>query len=1017
MSGSSSGRPSLAQFLLLLLLSTISLGAAVVPWFGWSRSDSLATQRLERQLSQARPGGARLFWTSSPDAQLADREFLEHAQVAVLDMPLRTKQRLQALIYGATGDWENASANIAKLAEAESANPQILNDRGAAYIALGERDPIYYFKALQLFESAGKLAPDAQAPRFNTVLAYRMTGLEQMAQSGWMLYQQSEPDMSWIRALAPQAEPSESQLAQDMRAALKRGDTSRAKDLFERNTDAYRHLLTDYALNPADPYDIDPVVSFVASELRKRADETIPAILASLTTRDHDRVIESRQLIHAGAVAYLQSKPVESLRFYGQARAALEGTSSLFDELWLDLNQADTETRIRKIGEARRRLDDVIEKSRGHNLKWLLGLALTAKGASVELSDNYSDYSKNVSEAIQVLREVGDIRDTVRPLYYLAASRYIAGDLEDSLRFAHEAVRVMRSDDPIHRAELYQLSGQLLHQLGFPVYGTAFLTQAVAEAQRTENPQAMLFFLLNLAVAHEAQHDPQAARKEMAEIEAVRNAAEASMAEDSLEKQVIRFNVNLVCGRIETAVGNFVKAERCLKDNDFIVHSDSRLASLGSPLPELARLHSMSGQPELASREFREAASIIEKNDEYFVSPQVRLSFENQRREFYDSAIAFEYSRDRMDDAWSYLQRYRAKLFLEFMGQINPSVRRVHSDAIQADAAKKLPKDLQVIEYLMLDDRLLIWVVSDKTFKSRSFPIARAVLDQNVSDFVAHINDQKDVSRESQELYRSLIGPIEDLLDPSRAVAIIPDLSLHRLPFDALQNPATKEYLVARYALLESSSLTHLLAASSETPARNSLVAFGAMTDEASYSLEFPPLRKIYSSMKSYSGDDANKNSFLAAMTTAAVFHYAGHSRDAADPLQSTILLDGMRDGRNSVTALEISQQRMRPNAVVILSSCDSSLGNSRDGVGIRGLTSAFLSIGAGAVVGSLWPVDAAGTSKLMFDFHKAFGAGHVSVAQALRQAQLAFMKAYPQKTHPYYWSGFVVTGNLSALR
>jgi len=38
-------------------------------------------------------------------------------------------------------------------------------------------------------------------------------------------------------------------------------------------------------------------------------------------------------------------------------------------------------------------------------------------------------------------------------------------------------------------------------------------------------------------------------------------------------------------------------------------------------------------------------------------------------------------------------------------------------------------------------------------------------------------------------------------------------------------------------------------------------------------------------------------------------------------------------------------------------------------------------------------------------------------IAKALREAQLTFLEAFPERSHPYYWSGFVVTGNLSALR
>jgi CHAT domain-containing protein len=194
-------------------------------------------------------------------------------------------------------------------------------------------------------------------------------------------------------------------------------------------------------------------------------------------------------------------------------------------------------------------------------------------------------------------------------------------------------------------------------------------------------------------------------------------------------------------------------------------------------------------------------------------------------------------------------------------------------------------------------------------------------------------------------------------------------------------------------------------------------VGFTSQNGGAAELKELASLKDVYPDAHTFSGGQVNKASFLSEMDKAAVFHYAGHSvTDAADPLRSSILLDGNRSGPNSVTAVDISRQRLLKNAVVILSSCDSSVGNSRDGIGVRGLTSAFLIGGAGSVVGSLWPVEAASTADLMIRFHRAFVTSQLPVAKALREAQLTFLQSFPEKAHPYYWSGFVVTGNLSAL-
>jgi CHAT domain-containing protein len=263
-----------------------------------------------------------------------------------------------------------------------------------------------------------------------------------------------------------------------------------------------------------------------------------------------------------------------------------------------------------------------------------------------------------------------------------------------------------------------------------------------------------------------------------------------------------------------------------------------------------------------------------------------------------------------------------------------------------------------------------------------------------------------------------LIDPIAGALDPNRSLAIIPDRVLHGLPFGALKRSGTTRYLIQDFGIVVSPSLSHFLTTKTSAPVRDAIVGFGSQNGGASEFKELAALGDIYSRAATFAGKEVDKSRFLDRLSNAPVFHYAGHSvTDAVDPLRSSILLDGNRTGPNSVTAVDISRQRLPDNSVVILSSCDSSVGNSRDGVGVRGLTSAFLIGGAGSVVGSLWPVEASSTADLMIRFHRAFAKSGMPVATALREAQLAFLKAFPEKSHPYYWSGFVVTGNLSALR
>jgi CHAT domain-containing protein len=300
----------------------------------------------------------------------------------------------------------------------------------------------------------------------------------------------------------------------------------------------------------------------------------------------------------------------------------------------------------------------------------------------------------------------------------------------------------------------------------------------------------------------------------------------------------------------------------------------------------------------------------------------------------------------------------------------------------------------------------------------RSLSISRNAVEGKVEEVLKKLRNQDDVDALLTDLGKILIDPVADLLDVNRTVVIIPDRALHGLPFEVLRRPGKSEYLIEQFPILISPNLTHLLLTKAVQPRRDGIVGFTSQNGGSSEVKELAALAEIYPKSETFAGQQVGKSSFLGAMHKAAVLHYAGHSAtDAVDPLRSSILLDGNRFGPNSVTAVDIAQQRLENNAVVVLSSCDSSVGNSRDGVGMRGLTSAFLIGGAGSVVGSLWPVEASSTADLMIRFHRAFANDHMPVAKALREAQLGFLHAFPEKSHPYYWSGFVVTGNFSALK
>ena len=115
----------------------------------------------------------------------------------------------------------------------------------------------------------------------------------------------------------------------------------------------------------------------------------------------------------------------------------------------------------------------------------------------------------------------------------------------------------------------------------------------------------------------------------------------------------------------------------------------------------------------------------------------------------------------------------------------------------------------------------------------------------------------------------------------------------------------------------------------------------------------------------------------------------------------------GEEDG--VVTALEAAGLDLRGTKLVVLSACDTGIGDVANGEGVYGLRRAFVIAGAESQLLSLWKVSDLGTKEMMEQYYQGL-IDHQGRSEALQRVQLKMLNGIYQ--HPYYWAAFIPSGD-----
>ena len=281
----------------------------------------------------------------------------------------------------------------------------------------------------------------------------------------------------------------------------------------------------------------------------------------------------------------------------------------------------------------------------------------------------------------------------------------------------------------------------------------------------------------------------------------------------------------------------------------------------------------------------------------------------------------------------------------------------------------------------------------------------------------------------ARALDEKLMRPIRKMLGDTRLVLISPDSKLNLIPFESLVDE-NNHYLVETYSFTYLSSGRDLLLPSRSTSSQQPplLIADSDFT--------LPETRKEAEAIarllrvEPLMGRKATEAA-IKQVRGPQVLHVATHgffrtlrisrlTDNPAHPFVKALLNSGLLLGEFNqtheetkedgvLTGLEISTLDLNGTKLVVLSGCDTGLGNIVAGDGFPGLRRALSTAGAESQVISLWQVADTATKDLMEAYYQRLLAGE-GRSEALRQAKLEMLGSQDYQ-HPYYWASFIPSG------
>ena len=286
-----------------------------------------------------------------------------------------------------------------------------------------------------------------------------------------------------------------------------------------------------------------------------------------------------------------------------------------------------------------------------------------------------------------------------------------------------------------------------------------------------------------------------------------------------------------------------------------------------------------------------------------------------------------------------------------------------------------------------------------------------------LTDLVTNRDKLANLSLLSNQVFGALVPESVFEAIKGKKLTLITDYILQQIPFEAfVVNAETGSYLIENTEIRYAYSMSYLDAKKQvHNEAEKELFALapvqftGLGLPELLFSTsEVNEVEEIFPGKLALK-NDATKTNFLDNIDNFKIVHLSTHA-DAGEGGDPWIALFDQKMFLNEIYA---NKNRAE---MVVLSACNTSIGELKKGEGAMSLARGFFYSGAKSVVSSLWSTNDKSSKELMVAFYKGLDKG-LTKSAALREAKMEYIDRYRGSTiSPAYWSALIVIGDNSPI-